>query len=169
MSKPIDPSRPLPDEKHEAFAAHFAVNGNAAAAWVHATAGNPAHSDANGSKWRKIGSITARVAWLKAEAKRRQDAEDAKANEAVFLSLAEKRKFAARLVRVNVAELDLKKDGDLLAGIDRVDGSQGEVGVLKLKLSDKLRAIQIDNDLAHEGAQAEGLDAMGQLLERLRK
>lgn len=85
------------------------------------------------------------------------------------LTLAEKRAFIARLVKVNAAELDLKKDGDLLAGIDRVDGSQGEVGVLKLKLSDKLRAIQIDNDLAHEGAQAEGLDAMGQLLERLRK
>ena len=63
-----------------------------------------------------------------------------------LLTLIEKRKFLAKLVRSRLA--DEPEDSDLWQEI-----SHTEAGT-KRKLADKLKAITIDNDLASEGAQA---------------
>lgn len=147
-----DPSRPLKKATHEAFAVHYAQNGNAAAAWVHATAGNTAHSDGNGSKWLKTASISARVEWLKAEAARiAKEKEDEQTMTAV-LTIVEKRRFLARVVRAKLkeepAESDLWQEVEITG--DKV----------KKKMPDKLRAIALDNDLAGDGSEAKANDAL---------
>lgn len=148
----LDPSAPLPKAVHEAFAVHFALNGNASAAWVHATAGNPAHADANGSKWQKNSSITARVAWLKAEADRLIREQQDEAQLPALLSIIEKRLFCARLLRAKPAELE--RDSDLWQSIEHTkDGT-------KFRLPSKLDAIKIDNDLGGEGSEARSRDAL---------
>ena len=72
--------KPLKNERHESFAVHYAVNGNAAQAWLAAGGDNPKQADVNGSKWSKRGSIPARIKWLKAEAARRMEVKVEKAN-----------------------------------------------------------------------------------------
>lgn len=158
-AKNDDPSRPLRKEKHEAFATHYAVNGNAAQAWLAATAGNPAHSDVNGSKWKSNGSIRARVAWLKAEAERLLSAKHDDQQRPVLLTIMEKRQFCARLLRAKATELPA--DSDLWQGIE-----QGKEG-LKFRLPSKLDAIKLDNDLAGDGSDAAAADALTELLARL--
>lgn len=156
---PPDPSMPLPKAAHEAFAVHFALHGNASAAWQYATSGNPAHADANGSKWQKNSSITARVAWLRAEADRqlreKQDAEQRPA----LLSIMEKREFCARVLRAKVG--GLPHDSDLWQSIEYTKDGR------KYRLPSKDAIIKIDNDLAGEGSEAGANDALTQLLARL--
>jgi|GEM_PF-2276799 len=82
------------------------------------------------------------------------------------LTRAEKRAFLARVVRANLQ--DGSVDGDLLQSVDIT--RRGEDKVLeKQRLADKLKAIQLDNDLAGEGAEAEAHDALSALLERIRR
>lgn len=76
----------------------------------------------------------------------RQKAEE-KAGSAV-LTLAEKRKTLAGIVR---AARGRSADGD------------------EVKVSDKISAIKLDNDLAGEGSEAGANDALGELLKRVRK
>ena len=89
----------------------------------------------------------------------RRKAEE-KAGSAV-LTLAEKRKFVARLLRAKVGELP--PDSDLFNAV-----KHGKDGT-EYKLPDKLRAIEVDNDLAGEGSEAGANDALGELLKRVRK
>ena len=124
MSAKNDPSKPLPDARHEAFAVHYAVNGNAAQAWQHCTGGDGSHADANGSKWLKRGSIPARIEWLKAEAERRLQKKAEKEQAPVLLTLMRKR--------------------TILAQIAETGG----------KDADRISAIKADNDLAGEGSEA---------------
>lgn len=140
-------SQPLAKEAHEAFAAHFALNGNAAAAWVHATAGDPAHSDANGSKWKRISSIIDRVRWLRAEAERRLEKKVEKQQAPLLLSLMEKRQFLARVVRSKLAEEE--DDSDLWQEIE-ITGDK-----VKRKLPGKLEAISLDTKLAGDAPPEE--------------
>lgn len=97
---------------------------------------------------------------ITAEIQRLRDAAQEKAGSAI-LTLAEKRKWLARLLRVNLSDLSLGQDGDLLHSI-----APGKLGD-KLTLCDKLAAIKLDNDLAGEGSEAEANDALGGLLERI--
>lgn len=62
--------------------------------------------------------------------------------EHAVLSLAEKRAFLARVVRCDLANIDLEADGDLLKSM--VPNKFGT----KLELHDKLMAIAKDNELA---------------------
>lgn len=82
------------------------------------------------------------------------------------LTLRQKREFLARVVAMKGDEIALDKDGDLVNGIRLKE--QGR----ELLLPDKLKAIQIDNDLSGDGAEAEGNKALGglaALVARLRK
>ena len=97
--------------------------------------------------------IRAEIAALRAKA-------DEMAGSAV-LTLAEKRSFLARVVRARVSQEP--EDSDLWASIKRT-----EFGT-EYKLPDKLGAIKADNDLAGEGSEAAGNDALGALLERVMK
>lgn len=85
---------------------------------------------------------------------------DEKAGSAV-LTRAEKRMFFARLVRARVAKEPA--NSDLWNSIKTTE--QG----VEYRLPDKLAAIKLDNDLAGEGSEAEGQDALGKLLERVMK
>jgi hypothetical protein len=77
------------------------------------------------------------------------------------MTLKEKREFLARLVRSQVGRLP--GDSDLWNSIKTT-----EIGT-EYRLPDKLKAIELDNDLAGEGSEAEGQDALAQLLERVMK
>jgi hypothetical protein len=77
------------------------------------------------------------------------------------LDCAKTRRFLARVVRASLAALDPVLDGDLLQVCEK------ENGKLRLRLFDKIRAIELDNDLAGEGSQAEALDAVGAMLRRI--
>jgi hypothetical protein len=77
------------------------------------------------------------------------------------LDCAKKRRFLARVVRADLAALDPVLDGDLLQVCETDNGK------LRLRLFDKIRAIELDNDLAGEGAQAEALDAVGAMIRRI--
>lgn len=97
---------------------------------------------------------------VKSEVSRLRAAAQEKAGSAV-LTLVEKRSFLARLVRAEIA--NLAESSDLFVSIKR--GKDGT----EFKLGDKLRAIELDNDLAGEGSEAEGQDALAKLLERVMK
>ena len=133
-----DPSKPLDNSRHEAFAVHFAEHDNAAQAWMHATGGDRAHSNANGSKWRNNGSIDARVAFLKAKAQQ------------VANKMAEKKNVEAVM---DAAERLLT-----LSGIAR--GSERD--------ADRISAIKVLNDMTGEGSEAEANKAQVDALEVLR-
>lgn len=146
----------LKNIKHETFAQAYAVSGNAAAAWVKATKGKKTHSDANGAKWAVISSIKARVAELRAKA-------DALSEASTVLTILEKRQFLARVVRTPVGEID--HSSDLCQERTYIEG-QEETSV-KIKMPDKLRAVQLDNDLAVDGAEAGANKAMEIIIRKL--
>jgi hypothetical protein len=77
------------------------------------------------------------------------------------LDCAKKRRFLARVVRANLSDFDPMLDGDLL------QVCENDKGKLRLRLFDKIRAIELDNDLAGEGAQAEAHDEFGAMLRRI--
>jgi hypothetical protein len=155
MKGSMNPAEPLPNDRHEAFAVHYAANGNAAQAWLHAGGKDGSHANANGSKWAGKGSIKARLGWLKAELARRIQAEIDAKNETALLTMEEKRKFLARVVRSKPA--DEPVDSDLWQEIEVKPDS------VKRKMPDKLRAIAMDNDLAGEGAEAKAAGAIPEI------
>ena len=155
----MNPAEPLENERHEAFAVHFAANGNAARAWLHAGGRNRATANRQGDKWRRKGDIAARVPWLRAEAGRRLRSERNVQNEAAVMSIMDKRRFLARIVRARIAETPA--ESDLWQEIELSNGR------LRKKLPDKLRAIALDNDLAGEGADAKAVAGLPEAIERL--
>ena len=157
---PEDPSRPLKKEEHEEFAKHYAVSRNASQAWQHATGVFSDHSNANGSKWLKNGSIAARVEWLVAEAERRLREVEENSQAPTILAIMEKRLFLARVVRTPIGEVDESSD---LCQSCEIDDKGGR----KYKMPDKLRAIQLDNDLSGEGSEAKSADALTEMMQRI--
>lgn len=116
---------------------------------------------ANAYRLMENDGVTAEIAAMRKRA-------DEIAGSAV-LSLAEKRAFTARRVRLNLATIDLEKDGDLIDSIERIEGTDGAPGVLKIRIGDKLSAIKVDNDMAGEGSEAGANDALAGLLQRVMK
>lgn len=97
---------------------------------------------------------------VKTEIARQRHAAELMAGGAI-LTLAEKRGYFARLVRSRISLLP--DDSDLFVSIKRTkDGTE-------YRLADKLRAIELDNDLAGEGSESEANDALAGLLERCMK
>ncbi|MDB6172075.1 MAG: Terminase small subunit [Chthoniobacteraceae bacterium] len=77
------------------------------------------------------------------------------------LTLMEKRIFLARVVRAVISQL--AADSDLWQSIKRTkDG-------IEFRLPDKLRAIELDNNLAGTGSEADANDALAGLLQRCMK
>ncbi len=113
---------------------HYAVNGNAAQAWQHATGGSSDHSNANGSKWLKLGSIPVRIEWLKEEAERRLRKKADKEQAPILLTLMRKRTILAQIAEVG------GKDADRIA------------------------AIKADNDLAGDGSEAKAADTLTEFM-----
>lgn len=140
-------SEPLDNARQERFACELAKG--AAAGPAYGAAGYK-RDDAAASRLSRNIKVKARVVWLKRQAA----ASD-------VLSIIEKRRFIARLVRCKPAVEP--HYSDLWNGVEAVDG------VIKYKLPDKMRAIALDNDLAGEGAEASGNKALGELVKRLRK
>jgi phage terminase small subunit len=97
---------------------------------------------------------------IQAEIQRQRTKAEEKAGSSV-LTLAEKRKFLAELVRAQPETL--ASDSNLWQSIKRT-----ELGT-EYRLPDKLKAIEIDSDLAGEGSEAEAQDALAGLLERVMK
>ena len=77
------------------------------------------------------------------------------------LTLMEKRNFLARLLRAQIALLP--SESDLFVSVKHTEAGA------EYRLGDKLKAIEIDNDLAGQGSEAEGKDALAELLERVMK
>lgn len=155
----MNPAEPLPNERHEAFAVHYAANDNASAAWLHAGGQDGSHANANGSKWAAKGSIKARVGWLRGEVQRRIDADKSERNESALLTVSEKRAFLASVVRASVATTE---DGSPLW--QEIEITPDKV---KRKMPDKLRAIALDNDLAGDGSEAAAAAALPEIAEAL--
>lgn len=129
------------------------------AAWLAAyPKASKATARANASEALTKPNIKAEIARLRKEA--------ASLPGSTVLTLAAKREFLARIVGMRGREIDLDKDGDLVNGIRLKE--QGE----ELLLPDKLKAIQIDNDLSGHGAEATGNKALAGIMAlamRLRK
>lgn len=144
-----DPSNPLPDAQHERFACELAKGCSQDEAYVKAgfkqNRGNAARLKANER-------VSQRLEWLQR-----------KAATMTVLSIDEKRDFLARLLRVKGAAIDEEKDGDLINGL-KYDAAGNRI----LILPDKLKAIQLDNDLAGDGSEANAATALSNLLGRLR-
>lgn len=132
----FDPSKPLDNQQHEAFAILISQGKNNTAAYseVYGATGDAAQANAS----RLIGKdiVSARVQWLKAQT--------ATAN---VLSAIERREFMTRVKRVNLAAFDMEKDGDLLQEIIRTTAPDGTV-MLKVKLPGKRECIMADAELA---------------------
>jgi phage terminase small subunit len=133
-----DPSKPLDNSRHEAFALNVAQGMSATEAYRQA--GYEA-KDADVAGPRLLGNvgngIKERVEYIKAQA----------ATSAV-LSIAEKREFLAKVLRTPIGEIDERSP--LCQSFEI-----GKEGERKYKMPDKLKAISEDNDLAGEGSEAE--------------
>lgn len=100
---------------------------------------------------------------VKAEVQRLREKADEKAGSAV-LTLAEKRKFLARVIRLAGAEVDEAADADLINGV-----KFSRDGRRMLDLPCKLRALELDAKLAGEFAEdkakAQEADALTSLMQ----
>jgi phage terminase small subunit len=101
----------------------------------------------------QIGSRLMRKDEVKAEIARLRAAADVAAGSAV-LDCVEKRVFCARAVHANLATLDPVLDGDLLVVCKTRHGRR------RLRIVNKVRAIELDNELAGEAAQAKPNDQL---------
>lgn len=155
-----DGSKPLANRKHERFVRLIALGEMSPSEAYRAsitTRGTKKTSNEESSKMMKRPEIIARVAWFaqRVEERLKEEAED------VVLTVVEKRMFLARVVRTPAGELT--KDSDLC---QEWSESSTDVGSsMKVKMPDKLKAIQIDNDLAGEGDNAK----LGTAVEALAK
>jgi phage terminase small subunit len=148
-----DPSQPLHNARHEAFA--LAVAKGASATDAYRRAGYRA-KDADVTGPRLLGDvgngIAARVDWIKLQA----------ASDTV-LTIREKREFLASVVRTPIGEID---EGSPLCQSVKI-GSEGE---REYKMPCKIRSILADNDLAGEGSEAKANEAVAEsLAAKLRK
>lgn len=157
---PEDGSEPLPNARHERFACELAKGANQSQAYRLAgyTATDP---DAKGSRMAVIGSIMARVRWLKKQAAT-----------STVLTIAEKREFLAKVLRTPIGEVDESNPLAQEVTYESVGGQRGRLKRgqddegneeceplrerIKIKMPSKLEAIKLDNDLSGEGAEAEG-------------
>jgi len=156
-------AEPLANLSHEAFALLLAQGEvSAAEAYrqeVSATCA-VATSETKGPALARKSQVRVRIEWLKGQVN-----EKAKEKaEGTILTMLEKREFLARVVRTPVGEVT--EMSDLCQEKDETFGDNPK---LKIKMPDKLRAIALDNDLAGEGSEAKGQDAMVALLGRLRQ
>lgn len=95
---------------------------------------------------------------IKAEILRLRKAAEALPGSTVML-LAEKREYLARVKRAKGAKIDETKDADLIQGL-----KYDRFGNRIIEIPCKLRAIQIDNDLSGDGAEASANKALSGIM-----
>ena len=146
-----DPSKPLDNSRHEAFALNVAKGMSASEAYREA--GYDA-KDANVTGPRLLANVgngvKERVEYIKAQAAT-----------STVLSIAEKREFLAKVLRTPIGEIDERSP---LCQSVKI----GKEGEREYKMPDKLKAISEDNDLAGEGSEAEANKAQVDAVEVLK-
>ena len=128
----IDGSKPLENPRYERFACELAKGSSQYVAY-HVAGFTP--NRGNATRLNANESVKARVAWIKEQA-----ATD------TILTIQEKRKFLAKVVRTPIGNVD--QDSDLCQEFARTADS------IRFKMPDKLAAIRLDNDLAGDGSEA---------------
>lgn len=159
----MDGSQPLSNPKHERFALLFA-QGEVSAAEAYrqeiSAKCTLATAETKGPALSRKSQVRVRIEWIKGQVERKAR----EIADGTVLTMLEKRQFLARVVRAQGAKLDLEKDADLIEGVRIKTG-----GVQELILPSKIAAVKLDNDLAGDGSEAKGHDAMAELIARLRK
>ena len=137
----------LKNPKHERFAQAVATGSSGAEAYrKHVSGGKCSNATAEVTSCQMLrdgSKVALRVSELREELAERS-------KEKAFLSFDEKRNFFAMIVRTPIGEIDhtspLCQERTYIVG--------QEEDSVKVKMPDKLRAIQLDNDLAVDGAEA---------------
>jgi phage terminase small subunit len=112
----------------------------------------PRTAQANATRLLKHPDVKAFLARVEAEA-------ESLALESTVLTVTEKRQFLARIVRTPLSE---DMPADLIKSLARTEGELSSS--TRIEKLDPLRAIQIDNDLAGEGAGAQTLRELTEAL-----
>jgi hypothetical protein len=130
----VDYSIPLKSSKREKFCQEIVKGSTAIAAYVKAYKCPVANATANANVARKAVEVNERIKYMQS-----QIVSD------IVLTMKERREWLARVVRANVDNLDLEKDGDLVDEII-VDAN----GSKRFKLPSKRACIMDDAKLAGE-------------------
>lgn len=150
-----DGSEPLSNRKHERFALAVA-SGEVSQAEAYRRCVSDKGTDK--SIWEAAARVSAddkvksRIQFLRKEVQKRV-AEFAAGE---VLTIAEKRKFLADAIRTPISEVG--RHSVLCQEWSETDGEKSSSR--RLKMVDKLKAIQLDNDLAGDGSEAEANDAI---------
>lgn len=158
-----DGSKPLANRKWEAFALLVGSKSMSAAAayrkgWPKSS---KAAAETDGPALARKSQVKLRIAWLRSEASKRLGMRAG----AVVMSIAEKRAFCAEVVRTPLGEV--KKSSKLCQEWSETHGEHSSS--TRIKMPCKLAAIRLDNDLAGEGSEAKGNEAVGSLAGLLAK
>jgi hypothetical protein len=135
----LDPSKPLKHSQRERFAINLFNGMNTLDSYIAATNNfdkKKKNIEQTAYPWSKRPEVLARVEWLKHQA----------ANEQV-MSMVEKRKFLATVVRTSIGDVNVHSQ----VCREYNDTDDG----LKVKSYNKLEAIKIDNDMAGDNAPLE--------------
>ena len=153
-------SQPLKNRKHERFALEMAKREMPGAEAYRRCVARPGseskHARGDACRLAHQPHVAQRIAYLRrlAEVKLQERAEQ------VALTIAEKRAFLARIVRSKPSEADMDS-----ALCELVMTRTGPTAVMPSKLA----AMKLDNDLAGDGSEAQGLSALGRLVSKLRR
>lgn len=164
-----DGSRPLHDSQHEAFAREWAKGMSLSDAYV--AAGYPPDRK-QASKLATKHDIKGRKEWFQ-----RQAADGA------VLTMKEKREFLALAVRTPLSEIDetsvlcqsakYSVHGGMKGRLRRGNTDEGneeeapEITIVEIKMVDKHKAIEIDNDMAGDGSEASAKDGLTELMKSI--
>lgn len=129
----FDPSKPLDNQQHEAFARLIADGKGNSEAYTQVYGAPPAQAKANGARLIAKDSVSARVGHLQGLAE-----------DATVLGIREKRQFYAAIVRTPIGDIDDRHQ--LCQSVKRTESDGG--GSIEYKMPDKLRATQLDSELA---------------------
>lgn len=135
------------------FCRLYALEKNAKAAYKEAYGCSDDSAEAAGP--RLLGNV--RIQEEIAQIRRRAD----EIAGAAAPTLAEKRAFCGELLRARVA--NLPRDSHLWQSIKVTESG------IEYRLPDKLKAIEVDNDLAGEGSEAIANDALSSLIARAQR
>lgn len=151
--------------QHQKFAELHATGIDAGTAY--ATAYNVPYNRSAISSGKRLATashIRAKITELRERAAQQSEAE-------CVLTLIEKRKFLARVLRTPVTALDPenKSTHDLIKKVSRKMLGTGENAeeIIEVEGYDKIKAITEDTALAGDGAESEGLRALDKLLSNI--
>lgn len=148
-------------KKQQTFCEIFATGESATQAYLQTYGGKVTTARTNAARLLTLPHIEGEIQRLRKLARE-------KADEGVVLSILEKRKWIAGAVRANVHELcaeDKAKAPYIKKITTKIIGS-GETAeaITEVEGYDKARLIELDTDLAGDGAEQPGLAALGQFL-----